>query len=159
MGCTGCTAAAAACWDSLALRPPAIRPLIRTMCCHTKSKQLRIHWSSFQNIVYILSNHAFRTAVSIWSSSAVVVVYLIFISASLYAFIFLLNRHSLAFSHSITLSSWSPSSSWTVTVTVSALWSGLSLWLHIWLRSKQFRIRLCKRWPGLSFFFSFLSAA
>ncbi len=40
---TGGTAAAAACWASLALRPPAIRPLILMMCCHTNAKRLRIH--------------------------------------------------------------------------------------------------------------------
>ncbi len=84
--------------------------LMRMMCSCTKSKWPRIHWSLskyctikpdavlviFPNLVFILSNHVLRMAVSIRSSSAVF----------LYAFKLLLNRHSLNFSHSTALSSW-----------------------------------------------------
>ncbi len=120
-------AAAAACWDSLTLWPSALCPLILTMCCCTKSKWLRIHWTlsvlsavplpdavlvSFLNLVCILSNHVFRTDVLVYSSSAFAVHNQFFISVSLYAFNVLLNRHSLTFSHSITLSSWSAVKIW-----------------------------------------------
>ncbi len=102
---TGATAAVA-CWTSLVLRSPAIHPLILMMCCSTKSKQLRIHWSNsvlsailspdevfigLPNRVYILSNQVYNTAISICSSSVFVVHNLFFILASLYTFNFFLK--------------------------------------------------------------------
>ncbi len=62
---------------------------------------------SFLNLVLILLNHVFRTAISICSSSAFAIHNLFFISVSLYVFNFLLKRYSFTFSNSITLSSWS----------------------------------------------------